>query len=65
MKSDPGLEELLTDLEATIAKLAEGSAPLDELVSAHQRALELLATATGRMEDLSARADGVARSLSE
>ena len=63
--SNAGLEPTLTELEATIAKLAEGTAPLDELVSAHQRAIELLAKATAHLEELSADADAVARSLSE
>lgn len=65
LPSDAGLEQTLSELEATIAKLAEGTAPLDELVSAHQRAIELLAKATARLDDLSADADAVARSLSE
>ena len=65
MRPEPGLEELLAGLEATIAKLSEGTAPLEELVSAHQRAIELFAKATARLEELSAKADAVARSLSE
>jgi exodeoxyribonuclease VII small subunit len=50
-------ETLLAQLETTIALLAEGSAPLDELVAAHQRAAGLLSEAERRLESLKARAD--------
>jgi exonuclease VII small subunit len=48
---------LLARLEINIALLAEGSAPLDELVTAHQQAAGLLAEAERRLESLKARAD--------
>jgi exodeoxyribonuclease VII small subunit len=50
-------EVLLARLETNIALLAEGSAPLDELVTAHQQAAGLLAEAERRLESLKARAD--------
>jgi exodeoxyribonuclease VII small subunit len=58
-------EEVLAQLEATIAKLAEGSAPLDELVAAHQRAAGLLSDAEARLGELKARADRLVSSLKE
>jgi exodeoxyribonuclease VII small subunit len=50
-------ESLLAGLESTISLLAEGTAPLDELVAAHQRAAGLLGEAERRLEVLKARAD--------
>jgi exodeoxyribonuclease VII small subunit len=50
-------EVLLARLETNISLLAEGSAPLDELVTAHQQAAGLLAEAERRLESLKARAD--------
>ena len=50
-------EVLLAGLETNISLLAEGSAPLDELVRAHQQAAGLLAEAERRLESLKARAD--------
>lgn len=62
--ADPArFEEVLTTLEKTIAELAGGTAPLEELVAAHQRALVLLAEAQARLEELKARADQIARQL--
>jgi exodeoxyribonuclease VII small subunit len=56
-------EELLTTLEKTIAELAGGTAPLEELVAAHQRAVRLLAEAETRLEQLKVRGDQISRSL--
>jgi exodeoxyribonuclease VII small subunit len=50
-------EVLLAKLESNISLLAEGSAPLDELVTAHQQAAGLLSEAERRLESLKARAD--------
>ena len=50
-------EALLARLESNISLLAEGSAPLDELVAAHQQAASLLSEAEGRLESLRERAD--------
>ena len=57
-------EDLLATLETTIAELAGGTAPLEELVAAHQRAVRILAEAQARLDDLKARADQIARSIS-
>jgi exodeoxyribonuclease VII small subunit len=59
----PGFEDVLTTLEKTIAELAGGTAPLEELVAAHQRALVLLAEAQARLDELKVRADQIARQL--
>ena len=56
-------EELLTTLEKTIAELAGGTAPLEELVAAHQRAVRLLAEAETRLAELKARAEQISQSL--
>ena len=58
-------EEVLARLESTIAKLADGTAPLDELVDAHQSAAALLFEAEGRLEALKARADVLVAALKE
>jgi exodeoxyribonuclease VII small subunit len=57
-------EDLLTSLEKTIAELASGTAPLEELVAAHQRAVRILGEAQSRLDELKARADELARSIS-
>jgi exonuclease VII small subunit len=67
-KAEPasaGFDALLAGLEETIARLAEGTAPLEELVTAHQKALRLLDEAQARMEVLKSGADRIARSLAE
>jgi exodeoxyribonuclease VII small subunit len=56
-------EELLAGLEKTIAELSVGTAPLEELVTAHQRAVRLLAEAQASLDELKARADEIARKL--
>jgi exodeoxyribonuclease VII small subunit len=61
--SDVSFEEVLVRLESTIAQLADGTAPLDELVAAHQRAAGLLSEAEGRLGALKARADRLVTSL--
>lgn len=61
--STVSFEEVLTRLESTIAQLADGTAPLDELVAAHQRAAGLLSEAEGRLDALKARADRLVISL--
>jgi exodeoxyribonuclease VII small subunit len=57
-------EDLLTSLEKTIAELASGTAPLEELVAAHQRAVRILAEAQSRLDELKTRADELAKSIS-
>ena len=61
--SEGSFDEILSDLEKTIAVLAAGTAPLEDLVRAHQRASRLLAEAQARLADLKARADETARLL--
>jgi exodeoxyribonuclease VII small subunit len=63
--ADPSFEDVLERLEGTIARLADGTAPLEELVTAHQRAVALLAEAEARLEALKTRADLLARSFAE
>ena len=58
-------EEVITTLEKTIAELAGGTAPLEQLVVAHQRAVRLLAQAQSSLEELKARADEIARKLKD
>jgi exodeoxyribonuclease VII small subunit len=60
----PRFEDLLGSLEKTIAELASGTAPLEELVAAHQRAVRILAEAQTRLDELKARADEISRSIS-
>ncbi len=60
-----GFEDLLTSLEQTIAELARGTAPLEELVAAHERAGRLLTEAQARLEDLKRRADEIAGAMGE
>ncbi len=62
---DPPFEVLLADLEKTIAELASGTAPLEELVAAHQRAVRLLAEAQGSLDELKAQADEISRKLKD
>ncbi len=53
---EPGLDELLERLEAVIGRLADGSAPLDQLVAAHEEAARLVEQAEVRLAALEARA---------
>ena len=65
MSASPDLEAVLGELEKAIGKLAGGTAPLDELVSAHQRALKLLSDAQSRFAELKERADQTANLLAD
>ncbi|HKB17889.1 MAG TPA: exodeoxyribonuclease VII small subunit [Candidatus Dormibacteraeota bacterium] len=65
MSQAPVFDDLLADLESTIAKLADGTAPLDDLVAAHQRAVRLLGEAHSRLAALKARAGETAQLLTE
>ena len=62
-KPEPTFEELLASLEQTISRLADGAAPLDELVASHERARRLLADAETRLEALKTRADALSAQL--
>ncbi len=56
-------EDLLTSLEQAIAELARGTAPLEELMAAHERAGRVLADAQARLEELKKRADEIAGAM--
>ena len=62
-KHEPNFEELLASLEQTISRLADGTAPLDELVAAHERARRLLADAETHLETLKTRVDALSAQL--
>lgn len=61
--ASPTFEELLASLEQTIGLLADGTAPLNELVAAHERAQRILAQAETRLESLKARAETLSAEL--
>jgi exodeoxyribonuclease VII small subunit len=60
---EPSFEQLLASLEQTIGRLADGTAPLDELVAAHERAARLLSEAEKRLESLRAKAETLSAQL--
>ena len=62
--SPDDLDQLLVKLEHSITLLAAGSAPLDELVAAHERASRLLNEAQSRLEELKERADRTVTAIS-
>jgi len=62
-RAEPTFEELLASLEQTISRLADGTAPLEELVAAHERARRLLADAETRLDVLKMRADALSAQL--
>ncbi len=64
-EGEGNFEVILADLDKTIAILADGTAPLDQLVAAHQRASRLLAEAEARLDELRSRADETAILLSQ
>ena len=64
MSRQPELDDLLAELERAIGKLAVGTAPLDELVAAHESALKLLAEAQARFAELKERGDQTANLVS-
>jgi exodeoxyribonuclease VII small subunit len=54
---EEGLDSVLDRLEKQITRLADGSAPLDDLVEAHEEARKLIDAAQGRLRELMARLD--------
>ena len=60
---EPTFEQLVVSLEQTIGRLADGTAPLDELVAAHQRAGRLLSEAENRLASLRAKAEALSAQL--
>ena len=63
VKPEETFEELMASLEQTIGLLADGTAPLEELVAAHERAARLLAGAEARLASLKAKADALSAEL--
>jgi hypothetical protein len=63
--STVSVDQVLARLDGTIAQLADGTAPLDELIAAHLLAAGLVSEAEGRLEALAARADRLAAALKE
>jgi exodeoxyribonuclease VII small subunit len=55
--------DVLDRLEKAIGRLADGSAPLEELVAAHEEALKLLDEADAELKALRTRADELSGSL--
>ncbi len=53
--AEEGLDSVLDRLEKQITRLADGSAPLDELVEAHEEARKLIDAAQGRLRELMVR----------
>lgn len=63
--TDRTFDQILSELEKTIGILGAGTAPLEELVVAHERASKLLAEAQARLAGLKSQADEAAQLLSE
>jgi exodeoxyribonuclease VII small subunit len=61
--AEAGFEETVDSLERAIAELARGTAPLDQLVTAHTEAVRLLVEAKARLRLLEARAGEIAKLL--
>ena len=55
--------DVLDRLEKAIGRLADGTAPLEELVAAHAEALGLLDEADAELKSLRERAEALSRSL--
>jgi exodeoxyribonuclease VII small subunit len=55
--------DVLDRLEKAIGRLADGTAPLEELVKAHEEALKLLAEAEAELKTLRERADELGGSM--
>ncbi|MFI5282193.1 MAG: exodeoxyribonuclease VII small subunit [Candidatus Dormibacterales bacterium] len=60
-QAEAGFEETVDSLERTISTLAEGTAPLEQLVAAHTEAVRLLAEARARLQVLETRAELIAK----
>jgi exodeoxyribonuclease VII small subunit len=55
--------DVLDRLEKAIGRLADGTAPLEELVAAHEEALKLLDEAEAELKALRAKADELGESI--
>ena len=62
MSAEPA--DLIDRLERAIGRLADPNAPLDELVSAHELAVRLLAEAEDELKALRGRVEDLTRQLS-
>ncbi|HVD00984.1 MAG TPA: exodeoxyribonuclease VII small subunit [Candidatus Dormibacteraeota bacterium] len=51
--AEPGVDQLLDDLEKVIARLAEAREPIEELVVAYEHGIRILAEAEARLAKLS------------
>jgi uncharacterized coiled-coil protein SlyX len=58
---EPGIDELLDQLEKAMARLADGSLPLDELVKADEEQWRVLERVQARLRELLARLEADAR----
>ena len=63
--SERSIDDLLADLDKAITQLSDGSAPLEELVAAHQRAVQLRAEAEVLLGELKSRADETSQLLTQ
>ena len=63
MSAEPA--DVLDRLERAIGRLSDPSAPLDELVSAHQLARQLLEEAEKELQALRSRVEDLSRQLAE
>ena len=62
--SEPELKlDVLDRLEKAIGRLADGTAPLDELVAAHEEALGLLDEAEAELKAMRERVEELSRSM--
>jgi len=62
--SEPELKlDVLDRLEKAIGRLADGTAPLEELVAAHEEALGLLDEAEAELKAMRERAEQLSRSM--
>jgi exodeoxyribonuclease VII small subunit len=55
--------DVLDRLEKAIGRLADGTAPLEELVAAHEEALKLLDEAEAELKGLRAKAEELSGSI--
>ena len=55
--------DVLDRLEKAIGRLADGTAPLEELVAAHEEALGLLDEAEAELKSMRERAEELSRSM--
>lgn len=56
-------QDVLDRIERAIGRLADGTAPLEDLVAAHEEALRLLAQADAELKELRLKADELSRSI--